>query len=158
MVLIQHGSPFLNFLSGSCGRSLGGLMLSLTIAGCRPEALFCLVWSVNLGGGLCCLTCKQIEACEMRKNCNCYSQLIRDSTHCGISYVLIQSGITYKYRKTLAILCKLVMPIKQLFIQKQPGGVPEVSFHVTNVTGESHARSCAYHESPHDECDLFTKF
>ena len=76
----------------------------------------------------------------------------------AIVNVLIQSGITYKYRKTLAILCKLVMPIKQLFIQKQPGGVPEVSFHVTNVTGESHARSCAYHESPHDECDLFTKF
>ena len=31
----------------------------------------------------------------------------------AIVNVLIQSGITYKYGKALAILCKLVMPINQ---------------------------------------------
>ena len=35
----------------------------------------------------------------------------------AIVNVLIQSGITYEYRKAMAIFCKLVIPIKQLFIQ-----------------------------------------
>ena len=33
--------------------------------------------------------------------------------------VVIQSGITYEYCKALAILCKLVMPVKQLFNSTQ---------------------------------------
>ena len=34
-----------------------------------------------------------------------------------------ESGITYKYHKALAIFCKLVMPIKQLFIHNKRGFV-----------------------------------
>ena len=47
--------------------------------------------------------------------------------------VLIQSGITLKYRKALPILCKLVMPIKQLFILYPPQNFLNSAKHMSNI-------------------------